>query len=75
MEAKMILAKNLKRFRENNHLSQEKLAEKAGLCPKCYGNVERGAVHASLKTLDKLAAGTGMSLAALLQVEDQEEQA
>lgn len=75
MEAKMILAKNLKQFRKSSHLSQEELAARADLSARGYGKIERGEVHASLETLDKLATGTGLSLAALLQAAKREEQA
>ncbi len=68
MNAKTILANNLKQFRANRHLSQEELAARAELSTRGYGKIERGEVYASLETLDKLVVGTGLSYAELLQV-------
>ena len=66
MESKDILALNLLRFRNDNNLSQEELAWKSGLSVKGYAQIERAEVQSSLKTLDKLSRGTGLSVLALL---------
>ncbi len=66
MEAKFVLAKNLKRFRMENNISQEEIADMANLSVRGYGKIERCEVNASLDTLDKLVDGTGLSRAQLL---------
>ena len=65
-EAKYVLAKNLKRFRMENNISQEEIAEMANLSVRGYGKIERCEVNASLDTLDKLVDGTGLTRAQLL---------
>ena len=55
MKAGMILANNLKQYRNKQKLSQEELAARSDLSTRGYGKIERGEVHASLGTLDKLA--------------------
>ena len=67
MNARTILANNLKGFRANCHLSQEELAARAEMSTRGYGKIERGEVCASLETLNKLVDGTGLSYAELLQ--------
>lgn len=66
LEAKFVLAKNLKRFRMENNISQEEIADMANLSVRGYGKIERCEVNASLDTLDKLVDGTGLSRAQLL---------
>ena len=65
-EAKVVLAKHLKRFRMENNISQEEIADMANLSVRGYGKIERCEVNASLDTLDKLVDGTGLSRAQLL---------
>lgn len=66
LEAKFVLAKNLKQFRKENNISQEEIADMANLSVRGYGKIERCEVNASLDTLDKLVDGTGLSRAQLL---------
>lgn len=73
MKSKLILSVNLKQYREKNRLSQEELAARAELSTRGYGKIERGEVHSSLETLDKLARATGMSQARLLSDEQDPE--
>jgi len=70
LEAKFVLAKNLKRFRMENNISQEEIADMANLSVRGYGKIERCEVNASLDTLDKLVDGTGLSRAQLLTDND-----
>ena len=55
-----------------NRISQEELAARAELSTRGYGKIERGEVHPSLETLDKLAQATGLSQASLLSEDEQE---
>ena len=73
MNAEMILANNLKQYRNKQKLSQEELAARSDLSTRGYGKIERGEVHASLRTLDKLAKATGLTQAALLQAPQRDE--
>lgn len=56
----------VRRFRHRHGLSQEALAELAGLDRTYIGHVERGARNVSLSTIDKLARALQTSTAALL---------
>ncbi len=49
------LGKNIKKFRKNARLTQEKLAEKARLSTPYIGYLEIGQNRPSLKTLYKIA--------------------
>ncbi len=75
MNSQKILAINLKKYRRQNHISQEELAARAELSTRGYGKIERGEVHPSLETLDKLARATGLSQAHLLSDENVDEPA
>ncbi len=71
MHSKKILSENLKKYRQENRISQEELAARADLSTRGYGKIERGEVHPSLETLDKLARATGLSQSLLLTEEGQ----
>ena len=75
MNSKKILAENLKKYRQENRISQEELAARADLSTRGYGKIERGEVHPSLETLDKLARATGLSQSCLLSGEGSTEPA
>ena len=45
------LGKNLKKARNKSNLTQEQVAEKAGINVNFYARIERGEVNASLDTL------------------------
>ena len=56
----------VRQLREAHGWSQEGLAEHAGLNRSYIGEVERGAVTASLDTVHKLARAFGLPASALL---------
>lgn len=49
-----ILGKNIKQYRTQNRLTQEKLASITGLSIQYVGNIERGNTTASLETIMKI---------------------
>jgi transcriptional regulator with XRE-family HTH domain len=55
MDLKDIMAVNLRRVRHDKGLTQEDLAERAGLSTRYVGAVERAAVSASITVLGRIA--------------------
>lgn len=64
--ARLIFARNLRKYREIQGLSQEKLAELAGLHRTYVGSVERGERNISLDNMERLANALGRSVVDLL---------
>jgi transcriptional regulator with XRE-family HTH domain len=57
-----IFGKRIAYLRQNQKLSQEKLAEKSGLHRTYIGMVERAKRNISLLNINKLANGLGVSI-------------
>jgi transcriptional regulator with XRE-family HTH domain len=55
MDLKEAMATNLRRARHARGLSQEELADRAGLSVRYLGSIERAAVSASITVLQRLA--------------------
>jgi transcriptional regulator with XRE-family HTH domain len=55
MDLKRAMAINLRRERHARELTQEELADRAGLSARYLGSIERGAVSASVSVLGRLA--------------------
>jgi transcriptional regulator with XRE-family HTH domain len=55
MDLKEALATNVRRARHARNLTQEELADRAGLSARYLGSIERAAVSASVTVLGKLA--------------------
>jgi transcriptional regulator with XRE-family HTH domain len=55
MDLKRAMAVNLRRERHAKKLTQEDLADRAGLSARYLGSIERGAVSASVTILGRLA--------------------
>ena len=51
---RLVIAANLRKFREKRKLTQTELAEAAGLNPHYYPRVERGEINSTVDQLDKL---------------------
>jgi transcriptional regulator with XRE-family HTH domain len=64
--ARLIFAENVRRARRLRNLSQERLAELAGLHRTYVGSVERGERNISIDNIEALALALKMSCAELL---------
>jgi transcriptional regulator with XRE-family HTH domain len=65
--ARKIFAKNLRELREKKELSQEDLAEVAGLHRTYIGSVERGERNISIDNMERIASALGVSMIVLLK--------
>ncbi|MCS0823893.1 XRE family transcriptional regulator [Cytobacillus firmus] len=65
-EIHLILAKNLKAFRENKKLSLEKVAELTGVSKTMIGQIERGESSPTITTIWKIANGLKISFTSLI---------
>ena len=55
MDLKRAMATNVRRARHERKLTQEELADRAGLSARYLGSIERAAVSASVTVLGRLA--------------------
>jgi len=69
MDLKRAMATNLRRFRSAKGLTQEELADRAGLSARYLGAIERAQVSASVTVLGKLADALRISAAELIHVQ------
>ena len=67
MDLKDIMAMNLRRKRHDQHMTQEELAERAGLSTRYVGAIERGDVSASVTVLGQIAEALGVEPGELLR--------
>ena len=65
--ARAVLARNIKRFREQRGLSQEALAAAAGLHRNYLGGIERCERNVAIDNIGKIAAALEVSIAALVE--------
>lgn len=64
--ARKTFAKNLRTARLDLNVSQEGLAEKAGLHRNYVGSVERGERNVAIDNMEKLAEAVGKTISELL---------
>ena len=64
---RQIFGQNLRRKRETLRISQEDLAEKAGLHRTYIGSVERGERNVSIDNMERLAVAVGSTIEQLLE--------
>ena len=61
------LGMQIKRIREDNNLTQQKLADKVGIHLSYIGNIEIGAKQPSLQTLFRIAEVLGVKVSDLFR--------
>ena len=61
------LGQNVRQHREDRELTQEKLAEKAGLDPTYISGIERGLRNPGIRNVARLAKALGLTTAALCE--------
>lgn len=66
MDLKEIMATNLRRIRHDKQLTQEELADSAGLSARYIGAIERADVSASVTVLGQIAEALGVEAAELV---------
>lgn len=67
MDLKEVMAINLRRLRHDRQLTQEELAERAGLSSRYVGAIERADVSASVTVLGQIAEALGVEAGELLK--------
>lgn len=66
MDLKEVMAINLRRIRHDKQLTQEELADSAGLSARYIGAIERADVSASLTVLGQIAEALSVEPAELV---------
>jgi transcriptional regulator with XRE-family HTH domain len=67
LTARERFASNLKRLRQIHRISQEELADRAGLHRTYVGSVERGERNISIDNMERLAIALNLDVADLLK--------
>ena len=73
MDKKKLLGKRIREIRKTRGLSQEKLAERAGISAQYVRNIERGVENPTLDLLLRLAEALKVSLGEMCEFESVEE--
>jgi transcriptional regulator with XRE-family HTH domain len=66
MDLKEVMAVNLRRIRHDKNMTQEDLADRAGLSARYIGAIERADKSASVTVLGRIADALGVDAAVLL---------
>ena len=61
------LGKNVRSFREQYNLTQEKLAERSGLDPTYISGIERGLRNPGIKNVARIAKALGIKTTILVE--------
>lgn len=65
-DVQRLFAANMRRIRKAKALTQEKVAEAAGLHPNYIGSVERGERNISICNIERIAIALDVAMAELL---------
>jgi transcriptional regulator with XRE-family HTH domain len=68
----MLLSDRIRKIREAYNLTQGEVAEKMGISPSTYGEMERNAENATFQTLSRIAESIGVSLLFLIDTNKEE---
>jgi len=68
MDLKRAMATNVRRTRHEKELSQEELADRAGLSARYLGSIERATVSASVTVLGRLAQALHVDACELIRI-------
>lgn len=69
MDIDQLVARNIRRSRLNRRISQEALADEAGLNRSYMGALERGEKSPTVRTLALIASALGVSVADLVSLD------
>lgn len=64
--AQQLFAANMRRIRLEKSLTQEQVAEAAGLHPNYISSVERGQRNISIRNIERIAIALGVTMAELV---------
>ncbi len=67
MDLKEVMAVNLRRIRHDKQMTQEELADRAGLSARYIGAIERASVSASVTVLGQIATALGVDATVLVK--------
>lgn len=67
MDLKEVMAVNLRRIRHDKKMTQEELADRAGLSARYIGAIERANKSASVTVLGRIADALGIEAAVLIE--------
>ena len=71
MQAREIIANNIRKLRQMQKLSQEDFAEKAELHRTYIGSIERGERNVSVDNLERIAKALGVDIRKLFDDNDE----
>lgn len=66
LSAQLLFAANMRRVRLDKKLTQERVAEAAGLHPNYISSVERGERNISICNIERIACALGVPMTVLL---------
>lgn len=66
LSAQLLFATNMRRVRLDKKLTQERVAEAAGLHPNYISSVERGERNISICNIERIACALGVPMTVLL---------
>lgn len=68
MDLTEVMAANVRRARHAGKMTQEELADRAGVSARYLGSIERAEVSATITVLERLAGALGVDPCALIRL-------